>query len=247
MSISVDTRGDVVDPDDPSRWPAAVRALCEEWDWGVPATDYVGDLKLGDDADDALRAALQGHQVRAHHATRLLPHEVDSIRGDGLGVFSRQLFDDRIDAAHTHGHLTRSERNELRAAHMFAVGEDTDRGNRSGLWATLRLASLGRDGRDLMSSWGGEGIYFSSGATHLAPLLRRLGRPAIVVIAVAVASSWRQQGCYPSLDRVFLGAWRGLAGGCDLHVDQPVPAADVLEIWRPGHPAYDAIRDLPAS
>lgn len=54
------------------------------------------------------------------------------------------------------------------------------------------------------------------------------------------------QGCYPSLDRVFLGAWRGLAGGSDLHVGHPRPAADILDIWRPGDAAYDSDGDLPA-
>lgn len=37
---------------------------------------------------------------------------------------------------------------------MFAVGEDTDRGNRSGLWVTLRMASLVLGGWPLMSHWG---------------------------------------------------------------------------------------------
>lgn len=247
MSISSRTREDLVDPDDASRWPDAVRGLCRKWNSGVPASDYLDDLELDDGADDNLRAALQGHRVRAYHATRLLAHEVDGIRRDGLRVFSRQLFEERIEAAHAHGHLTRSERDELQAAHMFAIGEDTRRGNRAGLWTTLRLTSLDQGGWNLMSNWGGEGIYFSSGAEHLAPLLQRLGQPAIVVAAVEVAPSWREQGCYPSLDRVFLGAWRGLAGGADLHVAHPILAVDILDIWRPGDDAYDSIGGLPAN
>jgi hypothetical protein len=247
VRISTDPERDVVDPDDPSQWPDAVRALCGEWESEVAATEYLSDLELGDSADSALRASLQGQQLRAYHATRLLPHEVDGIRSDGLRVFSRQLVDNRIDAAHAHGHLTGVEADELRAAHMFAVGEDTDRGNRSGLWVTLRMASLGLGGWPLMSHWGGEGINFSSGATHLGPLLRRLGRPTIVVVAVPVASSWRQQGCYPSLDRLFLGSWRGLAGGSDLHVAHPIPGTNILEIWQSGDSAYGAISNLPSS
>lgn len=236
----------MVDPDDVSTWPEPVRTLCLEWNSGVPPTDYLEDLQLHDGADDELRAALQGYRILAYHATRLLAHEVEGIRLNGLRVFSPQLFEDRINAAHAHGHLTRPERDELQASHMLAVGEGTRRGNRAGLSVTLRLTPLGRGGWNLMSNWGGEGIYFSSGTQHHAPLLQRLGGPAIVVVAVEVASSWREQGCYPSLDRVFLGAWRGLAGGATLHVAHPVAPTHILDIWRPGDDAYDSIAELPA-
>lgn len=130
-----------MDPDDVSTWPNTVRALCRDWDAGVPATDYLSDLDLDSEAEDGLRSALQGHRVRAHHATRLLAHEVDGIRREGLRAFSRQLFEDRINTPYAHGHLTRSERDDLQVPHIFATGEATKRGNRNGLSVTLRLTS----------------------------------------------------------------------------------------------------------
>ena len=134
VRIAGPARDDVVDPDDSSSWPDPVRALCREWDERVPPADFISDLEVDDVADGDIRAALQGRRIRAYHATRLLVHEVDGIRRHGLRVFSRELFEDRINAAYAHGHLTGAERDELQSAHMFAVGEDSARGDRAGVW-----------------------------------------------------------------------------------------------------------------
>jgi hypothetical protein len=236
----------LVDPDHPETWPPRLTELMQRVDDVVSAAEYAGDLGVPDEADAEFRGALAGAQLRAFHATRLLSHEVDGIRLGGLQVFSRELFDDRIDQAYGAEHLTTPQWQRLRNAHMYAVGEEHARGRREGqVCLTLRSVAFDHGANSLLSNWGGEGLYFSTGATGLEALLGQLGQPSIVVVAVDVRPTWQQQPIFPTIGRTLLGAWRGLRDGADLFHPAPIPGSDVLDIWQPGRPEYDAIPRLP--
>lgn len=236
----------LVDPDHPETWPRRLTELMQRVDDVVSAAEYAGDLDVPDEVDAEFRGALACAQLRAFHATRLLPHEVDGIRLGGLNVFSRELFDNRIDEAYGADHLTTPQWRRLRNAHMYAVGEEHARGRREGqVCLTLRSAAFDHGADSLLSNWGGEGLYFSTGAAGLEPLLRQLGQPSIVVVAVDVRPTWQQQPIFPTIGRTLLGAWRGLRDGADLFHPAPIPGSDVLDIWQPGRPEYDAIPTLP--
>ena len=156
------------------------------------------------------------------------------------------MFDNRIDEAYGADHLTTPQWRRLRNAHMYAVGEEHARGRREGqVCLTLRSASFDHGAHSLLSNWGGEGLYFSTGATGLEPLLRQLGQPSIVVVAVDVRPTCQQQPIFPTIGRTLLGAWRGLRDGADLFHPAPIPGSDVLDIWQPGRPEYDEIPTLP--
>jgi len=245
VNLVLDHGQGTIDPDLPDSWPNALSGLIQCIDAQVPASQYVTDLAVPDEADVEIRYVLSGVRVKAFHATRLLPHEGEGIRANGLRVFGRELFDDRIECAFRTGHITEPQREALHAAHMFAVGEENDRGHRSGVCLTLRQASFGNGSQALLSNWGGEGIYFSSGASALTPLLQRLGRPAIVVCAAQVKPTQREQPNYPDLGKTLLGAWRGLQEGADLFHPDPIPPCDILDIWWPGDAQYDAHPTLP--
>jgi hypothetical protein len=237
----------MIDPDEPNTWPTDLRDLVVRLDSETDDVEAVSDLSLSDHAEQAVRQILTGQYLVAFHATRLLPHEADDIRSAGLRVFSRELFDNRIDAAHAARAIDAAQHSQLRAAHMFAVGEDKRRGKRSGVALTLCRSSFDHGAWRLLAHWGGEGLYFSSGATEFQPLLRTLGRPAIVRVVVPVQPSWKDQPCWPTLDRTLLGAWRRTRDGADLFHPSAIPGQNVLSIWQPGDPEYDAIPDLPKS
>jgi hypothetical protein len=237
----------LIDPDDRQSWPAWLCEVIADVDARTDDADATSDLPVTTEDDAAVREALNGCRLVAYHATRLLPHEPDGIREQGLRVFGRALFDDRINAAFGAGELDAHQRDELLLAHMFAVGEVTKRGKRSGVATTLGVASFDNGGWRLLSTWGGEGIYFSGGALHLQPLLGSLGVPAIIQVRVPIEARAQDQQCWPCLARLMLAEWRGMHAGADLVHPNPIPGRDVLQIWQPGHARYDAIPGLPGS
>lgn len=245
MNLVSDHEQSTVDPDLPGSWPQALCDLIQRIDTQTVSNQYVTDLAVPDQADVEIRYVLSGVRVKAFHATRLLPHEGEGIRANGLRVFGRELFDDRIEGAFGQGHITKPEREALHSAHMFAVGEENDRGRRPEVCLTLRQASFENGIEPLLSNWGGEGIYFSSGALTLTPLLQRLGRPAIVVCVAQIKPTHEEQPINPDLGKTLLGAWRGLQDGAEVFHPDPIPPCDILDIWWPGDAQYDAHPTLP--
>jgi len=98
----------IVDPADPSTWPAAVlaevehlAAECRAQDANTSSTlSY--ELSLGHpdashEAEARFRQLLDGTLVALFHATRLLPHEQESIRREGLFVLTEERRSRRLD------------------------------------------------------------------------------------------------------------------------------------------------------
>lgn len=241
----------VVDPDDPSTWPASVGQLVERWNGAVAATKFWEDLELPDDAQAALVDALAGHRLRAYHCTRLLDHEMPAVREQGLRVFGRELFDDRVATAAGHRAFGEHERVALLRGHMYGCGEARSRRRREGQVCLVIGRSVFDHDPDrvspLLSSWGGEGIYFSSGVTGLQPLLRSLGTPTVVVTALPLQRDRRRMRWFPPLPRLFLAIVRGLPASGDLFHSGPVPADAIVDLWQPGHADYDRHPRLPTS
>ncbi len=100
--------------------------------------------------------------------------------------------------------------------------------------------------RDLLSRWGGEGISFTKIGEEIAPLLRRLGRPTIVVASIPVMPHDSDQSCTPGLALALVHASRGRRGSASIAHTRPILAQDVLHFWQPGDSEYDRFADLPA-
>jgi hypothetical protein len=235
----------LIDPDRPETWPDRLRTVVGHLDAKTKKAEAVSDLRTGDADEPAVREVLAGAQLVAFHATRLLPHEVEDVRHGGLRAFSRELFDDRIDAAVHAGALGPADSVALHKAHMFATGEHNKRGKRGGVCLTLRQASFDHGAWNLLAHWGGEGLYASSGAKRLQDLLRTLGSPAIVRVAVSIKVTAMDQRCWPTLDQTLLGSWRGMREGAALFHPDPLPGSDVLDVWHPGDTGYDSFPNLP--
>src|SRR4051812_42329315 len=125
-------RRSLIDVDDPTTWSAAVTA------WVAPyaeslrgTTNYTSDLKVPLEREDELRALLAGHKLVAYHCTRLLDHEVEGIRAQGLRPLTHELVLERIGRAHELAHLTDAERVELLEQNVFAVKDSRYRENQA--------------------------------------------------------------------------------------------------------------------
>ena len=87
-----------------ARWPViAERDLDDPEDDGISAGDLTYcDPEFSADAGRRLRDALAGHDLRSYHASRLLPHEIEWIRAEGLSLLSPELVERKLTGAMDH-------------------------------------------------------------------------------------------------------------------------------------------------
>lgn len=209
-------------------------------------TDFTSDLPVPTSSEQEFRALLEGCTILSFHATRLLEHEVGDIRKVGLRRLSRDLVNDRIDGAYARGLLSGDERDRCRARNVYAIENTAHREGRVCLVVGRHILDEQAHGLSpLLGGWGGEAMNGWPGPDK-DPLLRRLGKPALVVAALDLRAGECQPFAAPSLAKVFLGTKLSLpdAGG-EIHVFADIPPAAVIDIWQPGHAEYDRHPGLP--
>jgi len=240
----------VVDVDQPASWPVELADLVSEMvervkEEGDLIEVACSDLPLGEYETD-VTASLDGHLLRAYHATRLLPHEAEAIKkGDGLRVLSNGLVAHRLDEAQENGYITYEERDQLLAAATLGKG----RADKICFFLPLRQASERAYGfHTLLATWGGEGIYWAHAGedTDLRGRLRALGSPAIVVAQLDLTVAPMELTVYPGLAHVFTGITLGLPDvGASISYFAPVPANFIEDLIQPGHVLYPSHEDIP--
>ena len=101
---------------------------------------------------------------------------------------------------------------------------------------------------DLLGIWGGEAIYSHVG-TEWKDRLSTLGTPAIIAVDVDVTQppqGAKQHYIHPNVLAFFIGLELELEEpNLEIHFRGDIPAAQVADIWTPGHPEYDHHRGLP--
>ncbi len=232
-----------IDVDRPETWPHATR----EWAAGhavavAGTTRYTCDLAL-DECEEEFRATFGGGALIAYHCTRLLSHEVEAIREQGLRLLDESLVRERIEAARSQGALSPEVQDRAERGNIYAIG------NLAGREAQICFV-LGRTIFDdahgcvpLLAHWGGEAMR---GSPQASPLLATIGVPTIVVARLDFSSSAPRATARPGLAKMFVGRILGTElCVADVFYRDPVPAGDLLDIWQPGHPEYDQYPRLP--
>jgi hypothetical protein len=245
LARSADAEGApvTVDVDDAATWPAPVREWASGWAdrRGLSLESLPVDLM---EREPELRALLSGQKLIAFHCTRLLEHEVAEIRERGLRQLTADLIADRIASAHAAGAINEELRNLLSSKNALEWwNADSREGQVCTVLGRGTLDEHARGVSPFLETWGGEGIYFAWDRTDTEEELKRLGRPAIVVVRLDVTDGERAW-CY-SLGRPFVERLVGVEPGAELFYKDDVPAEDLLAIWQPGDPEYDRHRDLP--
>jgi hypothetical protein len=225
-----------VDPDEPSTWTDEMRTAVEryrhEWAEVIPPR--------------ALLGMLDGRPLRAYHATRLLPHEIDNVRERGLVPLTPRHVLDRLDAAVALRALSAAERDQLRASQVFSADSRVHfsvSGRRDRVCAVVGKAAVNCRGlKSLLGLWGGEAIYM--GTSELHPRLSQIGTPTIVVLDLLLTP-----------DRVaFIGDVFSVMVArrsdqdppeAEVHVRGAVSPDEVADIWQPGSEDYDLLPGLP--
>jgi hypothetical protein len=222
----------LIDIDDPTSWPAHIYSIVAEWaNECAGKTKYTNDLPLRHELEAPFRERLKGHLLRAYHYTRLLPHERQMVGTHGLRMLSADLLAERIHAAHVANAISDVEAEIFHKTHVFAVGEEKYREGQICLVLSGRLYERDPDAcLPLLSSWGGEGLYRSSGSVPFRSRLTQLGTPARVVALVALEDS-QKHAVYPALHKVFVASLLELNDvGANVFYRSPIPPEHVERI-----------------
>jgi len=240
MSVSVRR---TIDVDDRQTWPRELSARVDEWvERCRGTTKYTPDLPLDIEDEAGFRALFRGHLLRVYHCTKLLPHEGASIRREGLRPLSAELLVDRIRSARAALALSADQAERLLGGHVYAAGEQQSREDQVCFVLSKQMFDYHRDGCEpLFATWGGEGIYRSSGTLELRDVLDSIGTPTVVQAAIDLSTAGEHL-FFPALQKVFVGVALGLrdAGG-DVFYRAAVPGAQIERIIQEGEPEWSAL------
>jgi len=209
------------------------------------STEYTSDLSsLLLEEEDELRATFGRRKLLAYHCTRLLPHELEDIRGGGLRLLDQALVHDRIVAAVEHGSLPSSAR-----VHTLRPGTYTRSTTSSGARTKSASSSGGRRWTrtpPAATRYWRIGAGRRSAAARNAPLLGEVGTLTIVAARLDFTSSWRHSTTRPALTKLFVGRLLGTERcSADVLYRDLVPPEDIIAFWQPGHSEYDRHCGLP--
>ena len=239
---------DVVDPADQSTWPADVRteverlaAQCREQADNTPETPSyelsLGHIDAACDAEGSFRGLLDGTLVALFHATRLLPHEDEMVRNEGLVVLGEDHRSHRLDRViEVYGDELGVERLEL-LRHSGPLSWDPGHGlGRLGrlFGVTPLQVSFDQGGWGMtifLSHWGGESFYWANEDSpelkETIELLTERSAPAIVEVAVRAQSL----NTYTKLWQIFVAQFDGWPEPChEFSTQESVPSERVVAI-----------------
>jgi hypothetical protein len=243
--------------DDSATWPSAISNALQE---ALPALRGYQDHRARIDAqfeadpDNAMlrvdppknpfRAAREGladmidEQIAgslflAWHCTRLCDDEIEAVRESGMFTLSPKTFGARIRRRREAGDISAAVAGQLHGANQAS---DEHRINQ--FWFVLTRKPLGTSGvRDLLGYWGGEALYRNHDRdAEIGPILRALGKPCIVEIAVRHSAIRTYGSLGMNIVRTF-ELVHGLKDenppDCEGHTRQVIPPEQVLRIMTP--------------
>jgi len=239
----------IIDLDDRATWPLAIHEEVAKWANKLDGTtEYTGGLALRIEDELSFRDLFEGYLFRVYHCTRLMPHETDMVRKNGLRPLSAELITERVTAAKEYGCITEQQASRFQNAHVFATGEQN---NRKSQVCFVLSKNIFRNNikacNPLLTTWGGEGMYMSSGAKHFLAELKILGTPTIVIALIETDKS-KLSKVFPSLLKAFVGSTLGLKdANADIFYKSSVPSQHIENIYQPSNPKYGEFGELPSS
>jgi hypothetical protein len=248
---------EVVDPGAPEAWPrdiyASVELLVRRCRADPSNADEtpsyelrIGSFEAADEAEREFRDLFGERCVALYHATRLLPHEQESVRDDGLVVLSIDHRSSRLDSViQEYGEELGVERLEL-LRDAGPLRDSVQRRGRLGIWHGVTPLEVAFDeagyGMSIfLENWGGETFYWAASENErLRGVLRSLtamSTPVIVEAAVPPMSLCS----YRSLWRIFVAQLDGRESPWhEFSVNESVSPDRVLRLIRQGDDAWPA-------
>lgn len=190
---------------------------------------------------------MEARTIRAWHYTRLTDTEVNTLRQTGIYLSSLDTILSRFAAQVVAGAFAQEVADRLFADSPYQSDQLDARSGK--FWMTSHPIDI-EDGRVelLLESWGGEAGYFWQQDPTLQDMLKNIGRPRVLEIAMPLLHS---RHTYSAAEAVV--ATYGRTVGCqpdkhafDLYSHQPLGPAHILAVHSEGEPDFGAIaRDYP--
>jgi hypothetical protein len=191
--------------------------------------------------EQVVMPAMEQRTIRAWHYTRLTDDETRLLESGGIYLPDLAAIRRRLEAQVTARALSAPVADALHAASPFHQQNQTRSGK---FWMTSHPFSPDDSGVELLlAHWGGEGVYFWLNDPDLIELVKGLGRPRVIELAVplfvtphaysaakaVVATFAKSLGCEPD--------WPAF----DLYTTSALGADGVLNIHTEGEPKFAAL------
>lgn len=201
-----------------------------------PGNPYAGEFNW---VTERIMRLMEARTIRAWHYTRMTDAEIGALRQRGIYLSTLDNIRLRFAAQVAAGVFSQEIADRLFADSPYQSDQRDSRSNK--FWMVSHPVDI-EDGSVelLLERWGGEAAYFCQQDPSLQDLLKRIGRPRVLEIAMplvhsdhglsaaeaVVATFGRTLGCRPD-QHVF-----------DLYTYQPLGAAHILGVHSEGEPNF---------
>jgi len=251
----------MIDPGDPESWPEDVRSAVEDLvrrcrnvkDNEADTASYDLRLEYVDavfDVEREFRELVGSRRVALYHATRLLAHEQDAVRMEGLVVLDEDHRSRRLDRViDLYGDEIGAERLEgLRRAGPLSWDRAHRQGRLGRLFAVTPLQETFDDAGSGMTvfleNWGGESFYWAArDSEELAEIIRLLtARSTPIIVELAVEPAWLDR--LTGLWQVFVGRLGEWPRACQVFsLACSVPPDRIVRLLDPSSEGWPNLRD----
>lgn len=213
----------------------------------VPIKNNPHAAKRNEFVEKVIIPAMEQRTIRAWHYTRLTDDETECLRSDGIYLSNLEAIRRRLDIQVAAGLLSAKQAYALYAASPFHEENDARSGK---FWMHSHPVSADSGLVELLlESWGGEGVYFRLKDSQLIELVKRIGRPRVIELAVPMAVTpdayWAAKAVVATFTKSLGCEPDGAA--FDLCATSALDADVVLNIHTEGEPNFTALaRSYPA-
>lgn len=132
--------------------------------------------------EHVVMSAMEQRTIRAWHYTRLTDNETALLMSGGIHLSNLEAIRRRLDVQVAANVLSAEQADALYAASPFHQQNDSRSGK---FWMVSHPVSSDNRGVELLlQNWGGEGVYFWLRDAQLIELVKGLGRPRVIELAV---------------------------------------------------------------
>ena len=197
-----------------------------------PDNPYAGEFMA---ISDYIGAQMEERTIRAWHYTRMTDAEAETVRSDGIHMSTPETLRVRLSALVAAGNIKQAIADQLFADSPFQSDQRESRSDK--FWMVSHPHEIEDGGVQLLlESWGGEAAYFWQRDPELQDILRSLGTPRVLEIAVPMTSAWSSSSAGIAVVSAF-GRWLGCrwdSKAFDLYAHHPLSAENILVIHSEG-------------
>jgi hypothetical protein len=204
-----------------------------------PENPYAGKFLA---VTEYMMGLMEQRTIRAWHYTRMSDAEIAVLRRDGIHLSTLDAIRARLAAQVAAGSFSQDVADRLFADSPFQSDQLGSRSNK--FWMVSHPIDVEDSGVELLlESWGGEAAYFWQRDEALQELLKGIGRPRVLEIAMPLVHS---RHCYSAAEAVVATYGRTLdcdpdKKAFDLYTHQPLGPEHLLTIHSEGDAGYSAM------